>query len=132
MPPLLKMEAPDKAFGGLIARCDARLDGDTAMGCGLCDGATLRASTFLSIFVQISRLYAGETRRKDGRVAGDGQAEALAARSMKFGQKLGATRAAGGAERALPGHDAQDRFRRAGFRMAWPTSLYVASQRRTA
>jgi hypothetical protein len=132
VPPLLKMEAPDKAFGGLIAWCDARLDGATAMGCAPCDDATLRASMFLSIFVQISRFYADEARRNDRGVAGDGSAEALAARSMKFDQKLGAARAAGGAERALPSHSAQGRFRRAGFRMAGPTFLHVASKRRIA
>ena len=76
MPPLLKMEAPDKAFGGVVARCDARFDGDGADGsCTLRRQRGLRVRRFCQFLCEISRLDAGDNRRNDRRVERDGPAE---------------------------------------------------------
>jgi ABC-type sugar transport system ATPase subunit len=120
VPPLLKMEAPDKAFGGVIARCDARFDGDRGMVAAFCDGSAVRESTFLSIFVEISRLDAGESCRNDQRVECDGPAEALAASNVKFDQKLGVAPRVAGADRVF-GREASDRFGGMDFRTVGPT-----------
>ena len=133
MPPLLKMEAPDKAFGGVIARCDACFDGDRAVAPALCGGRAVRESMFLSIFVEIPRLDAGDIRRNDHRVECDGAAEARAASNSQFTQKLGAEPLLARAERALLGREAPDRFGGVDFPTVRATSLfYAASARRIA
>ena len=106
MPPLLKMEAPDKAFGGVIARCDACFDGDRAVAPAFCDGRAVCEPMFLSIFVEIPRLDAGDNRRNDQRVECDGPAEARAASNLQFAQELGAEPRLARAERPLLGREA--------------------------
>ena len=132
MPPLLKMEAPDKAFGGVIAQCDARFDGDRAMVAAHCDGSAVGGPMFLSIFVEISRPDAGEAERNDQRVDRGGPAEAPAASDVRSAQELGAASPVAWAERATLSREARGRFGGVDFRTVGATLFFAASARRIA